>query len=154
MDFITGTAIIDSSQTFYAGEIIIPMSQLSDYLENVLLNAVLRNISYTSPSGVWLVLYTTDPTDADIGTEVSTVGTAYERYPISFTAPVNGLCVSTSQIDCARATGDWGVVAYGGIRDADVGGNLLFYGPLVQPRHVVHGDILRFQAGTITCRLS
>ena len=53
------------------------MSEMSNYLENALVNAVLRNTSYTSPATVYLALYTSDPTDADAGTEVS--GTSYAR---------------------------------------------------------------------------
>lgn len=47
------------------------MAEMSNYLENALINATLRNTSYTSPATVYLALYTSDPTDADSGTEVS-----------------------------------------------------------------------------------
>lgn len=53
------------------------MSQLSNYLENKLIDHVLRNTAYTPPATVYLALYTTDPTDADSGTEVSGGGTAF-----------------------------------------------------------------------------
>lgn len=38
------------------------MAALSNYLRNALLNAVLRNSSYSSPATVYLALYTSDPT--------------------------------------------------------------------------------------------
>ena len=46
------------------------MAEFSNYLENAIINAVLRNTAYTSPSTVYVSLYTSDPTDADTGTEV------------------------------------------------------------------------------------
>jgi len=53
------------------------MAEFSNYLENAIINAVLRNTSYTSPTTVYVGLFTNDPTDADAGTEVSTSGTSY-----------------------------------------------------------------------------
>ena len=63
------------------------MAEFSNYLENALINAVLRNTSYTSPTTVYVSLYTTDPTDADSGTEVS--GGLYARTAVTFGAPSN-----------------------------------------------------------------
>ena len=41
------------------------MAEMSNYLENALINATLRNTSYTTPTTVYVALYTSDPTDAD-----------------------------------------------------------------------------------------
>lgn len=62
------------------------MAEMSNYLENALLNAVLRNTSYTSPSTVFVALYTSDPTDAGSGTEVS--GGSYARKSVTFGSPL------------------------------------------------------------------
>ena len=45
------------------------MSQTSNYLENALLNAVLRSTSYTSPTTVYVGLYTSNPGEGNTGTE-------------------------------------------------------------------------------------
>ena len=47
------------------------MAAASDYLEAALLDATLRATSYTSPSTVYLALYTSDPGDDNSGTECS-----------------------------------------------------------------------------------
>ena len=47
------------------------MSEMSNYLENGLLNAVLRATSYTSPTTVYVGLYTSNPDEGNTGTEVS-----------------------------------------------------------------------------------
>jgi hypothetical protein len=76
------------------------MAEFSNYLENALINAVLRNTTYTSPATVYVSLYTSDPTDADSGTEVS--GGSYARTAVTFGAPSNG--VSTNSADVTFPT--------------------------------------------------
>ena len=103
------------------------MAEFSNYLENALINAVLRNTSYTSPTTVYVGLFTSDPTDAGSGTEVS--GGSYSRTSITFGAPSNG--VTTSNADCTfpQATASWGTVGWIGLHDASTSGNLLFHTP-------------------------
>ncbi len=67
------------------------MAEMSNYLENALVNVTLRATSYTAPTTVYLALYSNDPTDADTGTEIS--GTNYARQSITFGAPSNGAMV-------------------------------------------------------------
>ena len=45
------------------------MAEFSNYLENKILDHVLKNISYTSPTTAYVGLFTSDPTDAGTGTE-------------------------------------------------------------------------------------
>ena len=53
------------------------MAEMSTYLENAVINAVLRNTSYSSPAVVYVGLHTANPTDAGSGAEVS--GNGYVR---------------------------------------------------------------------------
>lgn len=128
------------------------MSEMSNYLENALVNAVLRNTAYTSPTTVYLALYTTDPTDADSGTEVS--GNAYARQSITFGAPSNGVTTNSAAIEFPQATGSWGTVAYVGIRDASTAGNLLFHTPLDASKTIATGDVFRVAAGSLSVTLA
>lgn len=128
------------------------MSEMSNYLENALVNAVLRNTSYTSPANVYLALYTTDPTDADSGTEVS--GNAYARQAITFGAPSDGVTTNSAAIEFPQATGSWGTVAYVGIRDASSAGNLLFHTPLDASKTIATGDVFRVAAGSLSVTLA
>jgi hypothetical protein len=104
------------------------LSQLSDYLENALINAVLRNTPYTSPATVYVGLFTSDPTDAGIGTEVS--GGAYTRQAVTFGAPTDGQVSNSNEVLYPIATANWGTITHIGLYDALTGGNLLYYGPL------------------------
>lgn len=124
------------------------MAEMSNYLENALINATIRNTSYTSPTTVYLALYTSDPTDADTGTEVT--GNGYARQAITFGAPSNGVSTNTAAIEFPQATGSWGTVAYVGIRDALTTGNLLFHTPLDASKTIATGDVFRVAIGSLS----
>jgi hypothetical protein len=128
------------------------MSEISNYLENALINATLRNTAYTSPTTVYVALYTTDPTDADTGTEVS--GNAYARQSVTFSAPSNGATSNSAAVEFPQATGSWGTVAYIGIRDASSGGNLLYHTPLDASKTIATGDVFRIAIGSLTVTIS
>ena len=128
------------------------MAEMSNYLENALINATLRNTSYTTPTTVYLALYTSDPTDADSGTEVS--GTSYARQSITFGSPSNGVTTNSAAIEFPQAGGSWGTVAYVGIRDALTGGNLLYHTPLDASKTIATGDVFRIAAGSLSVTLA
>jgi hypothetical protein len=128
------------------------MAEMSNYLENALINATLRNTAYTSPTTVYLGLYTTDPTDADAGTEVT--GNGYARQSITFGAPSNGVSTNSAAIEFPQATGSWGTVAYVGIRDASTGGNLLYHTALDASKTIATGDVFRVAAGSLSVTLA
>lgn len=123
------------------------MSQLSNYLENALFNAVLRNTAYTSPVTVYLALYTSDPTDADAGAEVS--GGSYARVSAAFTAPSNGAGDNSAQLNFATPSADWGTVTHWGIRDASTSGNLLLYGAMAASRTIKTNDTVKVNVGDL-----
>ena len=126
------------------------MAKFSDYLETALLNATLRGISYTAPSTVYVALYTTDPTDADVGSEV--VGGGYARQPITFSAPVDGNANSNVDVVFAVATATWGTITHIGLRDAATGGNLLYHIELssANQKTINADDQLKIGAGDLT----
>lgn len=128
---------------------------ISNYLEAALLNAVFRNTSYTSPATVYLALYTSNPTDADTGTEVS--GGSYVRQAVTFSAPsqVGGKAtiLNSSDITFPVATADWGTITHIGLRDASTSGNLLYYGAITNPRSILTNDRLKVLANDLTIDL-
>lgn len=128
------------------------MSEMSNYLENALINVTLRNTAFTAPSVVYLALYTSDPTDADTGTEVS--GGSYARQSITFGAPSNGVTTNSADITFPTATGSWGTIGWVGIRDALSGGNLLYHSPLDTSKTVTSGDVFRINTGNLSVTLS
>ena len=128
------------------------MAEFSDFLENALINAVLRNTTYTSPATVYVSLYTTDPTDADSGTEVS--GGSYARTAVTFGAPSNGVTTNSADVTFPTATGSWGLVTHIGIHDASTSGNLLFHTPLDTSKTIDTGDIFKITTGNLSVTLA
>lgn len=128
------------------------MTAMSDYLENALINATLRGQAYVAPSTVYLALFTSDPTDAKTGTEVT--GGAYARQAITFSAPSNGASPSAADVLFPIASASWGTVTHIGILDAATAGNLLYHGPLTTSKTIAANDQLKVAAGDITVTLA
>jgi len=128
------------------------MAEMSNYLENALINATLRNTTYTSPTTVYVGLFTTDPTDAGSGTEVS--GGSYARQSASFASPSNGLSATDADITFPQATGSWGTVGWIGIFDNLTSGNLLYHTALDTSKTIDVNDIFKISSGSLTVQLS
>jgi hypothetical protein len=128
------------------------MAEMANYLEDAIINAVLRNTSYTSPATVYVALYTSDPTDADTGTEVS--GGSYARTAVTFGAPSNGVTTNSASVTFPTATASWGTVSYIGLRDASTAGNLLFHTALDEAKTVGTGDIFTISTGNLSVTLA
>lgn len=127
------------------------MAEFSNYLENKLLDHVLRNVSYTSPTTVYVGLFTSDPTDAGSGTEVT--GGSYARQVVSVTTASGGVVTSSADITFPQATANWGTVSHIGILDALTSGNLLMHTPLTTSKTIDSGDILKINTGSLTVTL-
>jgi hypothetical protein len=128
------------------------MAEMSNYLENSLINATLRNTSYTSPATVYVALYTTDPTDADTGTEVS--GGSYARTAVTFGAPSNGVSTNSAAVEFPTCTSSWGTITHIGIRDASTSGNLLYHTALTTSKVIDVDDIFRITTGNLSVTLA
>ena len=128
------------------------MAEMSNYLENALINATLRNTSYTSPAAVYVSLHTADPTDAGTGTEVS--GGSYVRQSATFGAPSNGVSTTTADITYPQATASYGTVGWIGIWDAVSTGNMLYHTALDTSKAIDTGDIFKISSGSLTVTLA
>lgn len=128
------------------------MSAISNYLENKLIDHVLRNTVYTPPATIYLALYTSDPTDAATGTEVS--GGAYARQVIAFNAPTDGVASNSAEILFPVATANWGTITHIALMDAATLGNTLFYGALTLSKTISTNDQLKINIGDISVTLA
>ena len=128
------------------------MAEMSNYLENALINGTIRGTTFTAPATVYVGLFTSDPTDAGSGTEVS--GGSYARQSATFTAPSNGATVSNADITFPQATGNWGTVGWIGIFDALTTGNLLYHTALDASKTIETGDIFKIASGNLSVTLS
>ena len=132
------------------------MSEISTYLENALINATLRATTYTAPATVYVSLWTSDPTDAGSGTEVSTSGTGYARTAVSFATAsgTSGNVLNDADVTFPTATASWGTVGWIGINDASTAGNLLYHSPLDTSKTIDSGDIFKISSGNLSVTLA
>lgn len=121
----------------------------SDYLENALVNHVLRNTALTSPTVVYVALSTTDPLDTGAGiTEPVALG--YARVAVEFDAPTNGVTQNTNVETFGPASGSWATLTHMAVFDALTGGNMLYHGILTASKTVDDGDSIEFAAGNLS----
>lgn len=129
------------------------MAQMSNYLEAALIDGTLRNTQYTVPTTVYLALYSSDPTDADAGTEIAQGN--YARQSVAFDASTDGVTQNTADISFPVATVDYtGDVTHVGIRDALTAGNLLYFAPLDTARTIIIGNQFVVSAAQLTVTLA
>ena len=144
------------------------MSAMSDFLENKLVDHLLRNTAYSMPATIYVGLYTATPSDAGGGTEVT--GGSYARVQVgpSTTAwnatqggtagassGTGGQTANAADITFPAPTANWGTVTHFGIFDAATSGNLLMWAALAASKVVNSGDAApKFLAGALTITLA
>ena len=128
------------------------MAEISNYLEDALINGTLRATTFTAPAAVYVSLHTADPTDAGTGTEVS--GGSYVRQAATFAAPSNGSSATSADVDFPQATGNWGTIGWIGIWDASTAGNMLYHTALDASKAIDTGDIFKIATGSLTVTLA
>ena len=118
---------------------------LSNYLENKLLDHFLGTAGYTMPTTVYVGLYTVVPTDAGGGTQVT--GGSYARQSAAFAAAASGTTSNSANIDFTGMPAATTVAI--GIFDALTAGNLLLWGTLTANKTTDAGDTLRIATGDL-----
>lgn len=142
------------------------MAALSDYLENKILDHVLRATAFTAPATVYVGLLTAAPSDTGGGTEVS--GGSYARVAVtSGTAAWNntqgnttgastgtdGTVENAATITFPTPSAGWGTVTHFAVYDAASAGNLLFYAALTTSKTINSGDAVSFAAGALSLQI-
>ena len=134
------------------------MAALSNYLENALVNHVLRNTALTTPgTSIYVGLikfYESSKLEAGTLTQEASSG-AYARVQVTaWDAPSNGATQNTSAVTFPTATAAWGMVSGVIIVDAASTGNVLLHGTLTTARDVKNGDVFKFNAGDLDITFS
>lgn len=139
------------------------MSALSDYLENKLLDHLLRNTAYAQPATLYFALFTADPGESGVTGEL-TIGTgAYARAAITNNNVNFPQCAASgtptktnaTAITFPTASAAWGTVTHWAIYDASSGGtNMLAHGALSATRYVASGDTPKIAVGACSFTIS
>jgi len=120
---------------------------ISAYLENKILDKVLRNTDF-SVSAVYVSLHDDDPGETG---ENEASGASYARQAVTFAAASDGTSTSDTVVEFSdMPAGTWTHV---GLWDAASDGNFLWGGPLTEPKATNAGDAFRIPAGSLTVAL-
>ena len=123
----------------------------STYLANALYNHVYRNTTDTSPTTVYVALFTSSSSLAALkaGTITNEVsGGSYARVSATYAAPTDG-DGSAGTVTFTTATAGWGVVRFFAIMDASTSGNVLVYGQLSSDVTINTGNTFQFNSGSL-----
>lgn len=123
------------------------MAAASDFLENKIIDHILRGQSYTVPATVYLALATTLFTDAGGGVELT--GGSYARQACALNAASGGTTSNTSDetfvvLPACTIVG-WGLFDASGVG----AGNLLVHAPLSSPKVITAGQSAIIYAGDL-----
>jgi hypothetical protein len=126
------------------------MAAKSQFLNQALLNAVLRNVAYSSVATVYAQLNTTTSTPTVPGTADADANLV--RVAATFSAPVGSTVSNSGTMSfygAGRAAGSATIVEVA-IYDALTVGNQLYYGSLTASKTVGTGDTASFVAAALT----
>lgn len=140
----------------------------SNYLANKLLDSLYRAVAFTPPTTYFVALFTTAPTSAGGGTEVT--GGSYAR--VSLTASTtnisatNGATTTTNPssgtsgavsnnavITFPTPTANWGTVVAMALYDASTSGNLIEFANLTSSQVVNSGNPASFPISSLQLTL-
>lgn len=143
------------------------MAAMSDYLENKVIDWLIRGQSYTPPATLYIGLLTAAPSDTGGGTELT--GNNYARASVASnmtnwagtqsagsTTASSGTGGTTSNngvINFNTPSNDWGTVTHFGIYDASTNGNLMFWGALSASKAVFNGDAVSIQTAQLQIQI-
>lgn len=123
-----------------------------NYLINKELNHSLNGAAFSSPTELFLRLYTTALTAAGVGTELSADGYApveIECNTTNFPTTSDNSAENGVAIAVGTAEEDWGDLDAWGLWDAGSGGNLHYFGEFDPPLNVLEGAILVIPVGML-----
>jgi hypothetical protein len=129
---------------------------MSNYLENKLIDHLLRDTAFSAPANMYVGLvgaYSASELEAGTLTgELS--GGSYARVSVKGNSNwsaggTNGQTDNENNISFTTATGDWGYVSGLFLADASSAGNVVLYGTLTTPKIVENGDQFVIAAGDL-----
>jgi len=141
---------------------------MSDYLENKVIDWLVRGQTFTPPATVYFALATSAGSDVACGTEVS--GGSYARVAVTSSlanwagtqssgstvasSGTSGTTSNNATITFPAPTANWGVVVEYCVFDASTSGNLLWRTSLTTSKTINNGDSApSFAAGAATFQI-
>lgn len=98
------------------------MAGFTNRIERLLLDGFLGVTTYTTPTNVWLALFTADPTDEGLVTNEVANANNYVRIPLAgifgSASGDTGISASVSDLISNISTASWGVVSHIGVMES------------------------------------
>jgi hypothetical protein len=148
------------------------MANMSDYLENKMIDHLFRGLAYPVSTTLYVALSSSAALgDTATGTTMSEItGGAYARQAVVATTAnwystngttsgassgTNGTTSNVAAITFPTATADWGTVQAVVICDSatTASGNALFWGNLTSAKVVSNGDTFQFAIGSLSVQI-
>ena len=129
------------------------MAELSDYMENAIINQM-RNVAGVQVAAYVALFTAVTGLEADSGwaaTEVS--GGSYARQLAGLSAASGGLSSNGADITFPQATADWGLITHAALMDAVTAGHVLMWTQLDASKQISNGDTFKFNAGDLDVTL-
>lgn len=127
------------------------MSGASNYLENLIINSVLRGVAFTVPTQVFVALHTSDPGEDGTANEVTTAAwpsyvrldsTQGDTLANAWSAPTDGLSKNQKQMIWPVHDGNADItITHFSLRTAATGGNVLTKAALSTARTLKPEDV-------------
>lgn len=130
------------------------MGSKTNYLENQILDHILRGETFTAPATVYSALFTVIPDDSTGGTEVTQASSGYTRVATTFTtagATATGQSVNSGAVNFTTVAGSNSITIVGwGLMDTVTfaAGNMLYWSTVTSTTLQV-GDQATFPVGNI-----
>ena len=124
---------------------------ISNYLEDSLLNQVLRNTTFASFATVWASLHTADPGETGTGSPLAST----PRFSVAFNAAVSATCVNSASasVVCSATGGVSHIGLWDGSSTATA--NHLWSGALDATKTVANvGDTITLASGDLRVSLA
>jgi hypothetical protein len=144
------------------------MANMTNYLENKLIDFLFRGAAFSAPSTLYIALCTASPTDASTGSTITEIsGGNYARQSITSNTTNWSTTNSDNAATSSGATGTttnsvsvtWSGVTWSGtvtslaICDSLTGGNVLFYSNLVSSVIIASGDSISFGINALSIQI-
>jgi len=115
------------------------MGSIGNYLEDELLDHVLKVGSYSQPT-IYVALSTADPTDDASGIAEPSGNNYARKAHATWNTAASRAITNDGAITFNQASGSWGTISHYAIYDAATDGNMLAHGALSSSKAIVSGN--------------
>lgn len=140
------------------------MAGANDFLRDSVMKEIFKGAAFTPASTLWVALFTASPGSSGAGTEVTTVGTGYNRVNKTTadwtTNGIGSFINNTAVVFTTAAATTWGTLTHFAIVDssvssAGVAATTFYFWSTLSTNHVVNtGDAVQFSSGQLTVAMS